>query len=689
VIDEIRKAVISSIEKLGYYYQHDEKEEEDDKAKDVKGSQEFDISEPARKEYGDLACNVAFQISKKLKKRPFEIANEVVEKQLRPYISEKKNKHKEDSSFILSAEAHPTGYINFRINFEKLATSTLNAVLDNPNFGFLDIGKNKHALIEHTSVNPNKALHIGHLRNMVIGDTLYRIMKATNYKTFVLNYIDDSGLQVADIVVGFKFAGFAVDPSERSNRSTIGNDSNKHAEENNKNSDVGNKINFEKFDHYSDEVYVKVNELYQTDKALQEKRQVVLKEIEKGTSEIAHFSSKITMRVLKDQLKTAWRMKSHYDLLNFESQIIHSKLWSRCFELLKQNGIAHFETTGKNKGCWVIKVQGEEDKVITRSDGTTTYIAKDIPYASWKLGLVEDPFYYYKFAVQWDDSPLWATTLDAQRGPDNNNKNHLNPRFSPADIAITITDVRQDRLQRIISKVLLQMQSDAREYHHLGYESVSLSSETAKLLGLDIGDKKFLHMSGRKGINIDADYVLEELRTKAHQEVKKRNPDLSIPLQQEIAEEIAVSALRYSLIKQDLGKMITFDIAESLNLEGDTGPYLQYAYARSQHILQKSDQDYSQRTFESLSFPEEHDLITEISKFDIVVEESARNFNPKLIAKYAYTLATEFNLFYEKVHVLREKDLQVMHARLVLVHAFGLILRKAMGLLAITPLEKM
>jgi arginyl-tRNA synthetase len=660
IINEIRQELISSLEKLGYH-DHDQEQQ-----------QKFDITEPARNEYGDLACNVAFQLSKTAKKRPIEIANEIVEKHLKPYISEKEKKER-NSSFILSAETHPSGYINFRINFAKLATSTLHPVIDDPNFGFLDLGDNKHVLIEHTSVNPNKALHIGHVRNMVIGDTLYRIMKATNHNTSVLNYIDDSGLQVADIIVGFKFAGFplpqpAISGASSSSGITTNNNNSK----------------FAKFDHYCDEVYVKVNELYQTDKSLEEKRQLVLSEIEKGTSEIAKFSSEITMRVLLDQLKTSWRMKARYDLLNFESHIIHSKLWIRSFELLKERGICQLETSGKNNGCWVLKMEGEDDKVITRSNGTTTYIAKDIPYAAWKLGIVADPFYYYKFADQWDISSLWATTLDVERATNNH------PQFSPADIAITITDVRQDRLQRLISKVLSQLyNTNAKEYHHLGYESVSLSSDTAKMLGLDLGDKKFVHMSGRKGINIDADYVLERLHDKAYQEVKKRNPNLSQKLLDEIAEEIAVSALRYNLIKQDLAKMITFDISESLNLEGDTGPYLQYAYARSQHILQKSNQNYSERKFETLSSEQEHTLIKEIAKFDIILQEAVKNLNPKLIAKYAYGLATEFNLFYEKLPVLREKDSQTMHARLVLVKAFGVTLRKALNLLGVTPLDKM
>jgi arginyl-tRNA synthetase len=666
VIDEIRKALASGLERLGY-------------SDPVQEVQNIDISEPARKEYGDLACNIAFPLSKKYKKRPFDIANEIVEKHLKPYISEKRKNNK-SSSFMLSAETHPSGYINFRLDFTKLAETILDPILDDPGFGLSNFGHGKRVLIEHTSVNPNKALHIGHVRNMVIGDCLYRIMRATNHDVAVLNYIDDSGLQVADIIVGFKFAGFPLDPV--ASHSNIGS-SNQSQDYNDKN-EIRDITKFSKFDHYCDEVYVKVNELYQTDKSLEEKRKLVLGEIENGTSDIAKFSSEITMRVLKDQLKTSWRMKTHYDLLNFESQIIHSKLWTKSFELLKEKGISQLETSGKNNGCWIIKIEGEDDKVIVRSNGTATYIAKDIPYAAWKLGLVHDPFFYYIFARQWDDTSLLATTLTIS----NNSRTELR-EFGSADVAITITDVRQDRLQRIISKVLDRLHTDGKEYYHLGYESVSLSSETAKVLGLDVGDKKFVHMSGRKGINVDADYVLDRLHSKAHEEVRKRNPDLSTDSSEGIAEEIAVSALRYILIKQDLGKMITFDISESLNLEGDTGPYLQYAYARSLHILQKSDRNYSQRKYDLLTSESEHKLIKELAKFDMVLEQAVKNLDPRLIAKYAYTLATEFNLFYEKVPVLREKDPKIMHSRLVLVSAFGFMLKKALNLLGVTPLDKM
>lgn len=605
---------------------------------------DFDLSEPPQKEFGDLSCNAGFLLAKHAKKAPQKIAAELADT-IRPRLG---------GTYVLSSEP-AGGHINFKADYSRLSPATLEQVLKSTDsYGYPDSGQGRHIVIEHTSVNPNKALHVGHMRNVILGDTLYRIMKATNHRTTVLNYVDDSGLQVADIVVGFKFASFAVEPP-----------------------------NGKKFDHYcGDEVYVKINEMYEKDPPLAEKRKLVLKEIEEGESEIAQFAADITRRVLNDQLKTCWRMKARYDLLNFESHIVVSKLWSKAFELLKKNGIAYFEEEGKNKGCWVIEAKEEEDKVLVRSDGTATYIAKDIPYAAWKLGLVEDPFSYIEFIGQWDSSTLYATALDGKASGE---------KFNGGDRVITIIDSRQARLQRIISQVLSKIGAGNKEYFHLGYEAVTLSSETAKAFGIDIGDRQFMHMSGRKGIYVNADYVLDTLHAKAYEEVRTRNPDFAEEKLHTIAEEIAISAIRYNMIKQDLDKIITFDVKESLSLEGDTGPYLQYAYARSQRILEKSGQSISGYSFafDRLTQESEIALIKEIAKLDLIVEDAAKSLSPKSLARYSYNLATAFNVFYEKVPVLKEADADIRAARLALVKAFGIALKNALGTLGITALDRM
>lgn len=620
----------------------------------------FDVSEPPRKEFGDLTCNVAFLLSKQLKMPPPKIAQELIEKGIRPYLAEKQ----EQFPFIKSVEPHPAGYINFRFDYAVVAKDTLGYALENPDrYGYIDAGVPRRIVIEHTSVNPNKALHVGHMRNVILGDTLYRIMKAANHEVQVLNYVDDSGLQVADIVIGFLFAGFAREPPDG-----------------------------RKFDQYcGDEVYVKVNQLYEQDSALAEKRKLVLREIEEGgESEIAKFAAEITKRVLDEQLKTCWRMKVRYDILNFESQIVHSHMWGKAFELMKKEGLARFEDEGKNKGCWVIEAQGEEDKVIVRSDGTATYVAKDIPYAAWKLGLVPDPFSYEKYAGQWDGTELYATSLAPSEG------GKMDGFFQGGERVITIIDSRQARLQRIISQVLGKM-ADAtdgnskHEYQHLGYEAVTLSAGTAKALGIDIGERQFMHMSGRKGIYVGADYVLDHLRDKAQEEVKARNPEFSDEQAGQIAEEVAISAIRYNMIKQDLDKIITFDITESMSLEGDTGPYLQYAYARSQRILEKAGATVAGPVVDYALLKEdaEVELVKEISKMDLVVEDAAKSLSPKALARYAYSLATTFNSFYEKVPVLKAQDAETLAARLALVRALGIALKNALSILGITALNKM
>ena len=614
----------------------------------------FDVSEPPQQAFGDLSCNVAFLLSKHLKKPPSKIATELTEA-IRTRLQ---------GSYILSVDS-VGGHINLKANYARLSPATISYVLSNPkNYGYPNIGQGRHIVIEHTSVNPNKALHVGHMRNVIIGDTLYRIMRATNHRTTILNYVDDSGVQIADIIVGFKFAGFPIAPPKKN----------------------------QKFDQYcGDEVYVKINELYERDPQVAEKRKLVLKEIEEGKSEIAYFAMDVTLRVLREQLKTCWRMKVRYDLLNFETHIVSSKLWSKTFELLKSNSIAKYEAEGKNKGCWVIgdEEEEEEDKVLVRSDGTATYIAKDIPYAAWKLGLVEDPFYYSEYTLQWDGSWLYSTDLVAGI-----NKSFPDNTFNGGERVITIIDSRQSRLQRIISHVLSKIGVGGHyKYIHLSYEAVTLSADTAKEFGIDIGDRQFMHMSGRKGIYINADYVLDALHAKAYEEVRNRNPDFSDQQLNKIAEEISISAIRYNMIKQDFDKIITFDIKESLSLEGDTGPYLQYAYARSQRILEKSEEGIiagrTNSAFDRLTHESEIALIKEIAKLDLVVESATQSLSPKSLARYAYGLAMTFNLFYEKVPVLREQDNEVRMARLGLVKAFGITLKNTLEVLGITALDRM
>jgi len=598
--------------------------------------------EPAKPGFGDVSSNISFLLAKQLKKSPKEIAEMLSDK-----YSDCTN------TLVLKSEAHPSGYLNFYANWDKLSQLILSeSYLDT--CGDVDIGNDSTIVVEHTSVNPNKALHIGHIRNIIIGDTVSRILQKAKYKVNVLNYIDDSGLQVADIIVGFKHFGYDQESP-----------------------------NGKKFDHYcGDDVYVKTTEKYDADPSLEEIRKNVLKELEDGNSETAKFADKITRRVLAGQLETCWNLGVTYDCLNFESQIIRSGLWTKIFEKLKEMNLVEFENDGKNAGCWVIRGDDkEEDKVIVRSNGTATYIAKDIPYAAWKLGLLEDPFNYEKYTTEQPDSRvLWQTTL--------NPSNRISKDFTGEKV-VTVIDSRQDRLQKIITTLMGKFKSTPDAYNHLGYESVTLSPETAKTLGLDT-DGKQAQMSGRKGLYVNADSVYELLKKKTKDETKKRHPEMDDSEINSIAHSVSVGTLRYEMIKQDLDKIITFDLTKSLSLEGDTAPYIQYTHARASRILEKSDRAPTiDVDFSLLKEKSELDLIKNIGLFNLQVRDATNNLSPKVIARYCHDLAVVFNSFYEKSKVLDLGDVDLENSRLCLVNSFKIILEKALDLLGIKAPDRM
>lgn len=617
LLDEIRKNLLSVLEKEGI------------------ADLAFSL-EPAKEGFGDVSCNVAFLAAKQLKKRPNEIA-QLISNQYEKFVG----------GLVSKVESHPSGYVNFYADNGKLAKIVIVESQKN-DYGKINVGNGAKITVEHTSVNPNKALHIGHVRNVVVGDSIVRILQKANYTVQTLNYVDDSGLQVADILLGFKVLGFSQEPP------------------------VG-----QKFDHYcGDEVYVKTTEKYTTNPELQEKRNAMLKEIEDGNSETAKFASEITARVLAEQLKTCWRLGVSYDCLNFESEIVRSHLWPQIFEKLKQMNLIKFESDGKNKDCWVIMAKGEEDKVLVRSNGTATYIAKDIPYAAWKLGLVDDPFYYKEYSAQPNNKTLYQTTLLQNSSPKKN--------YS-SDKVITVIDSRQARLQNIITDLMGKFGQGKKEYIHLSYESVTLSSDTANSLGLETGGKS-AQMSGRKGLYVNADKILDTLEQKTSDETKKRNPELSNDTIQQIAKNVGIATLRYEMIKQDLDKIITFDTAKSLSLEGDTAPYIQYAYARAGRIIEKSNITPSfDANYDLLQDQYEASLVKAIGKLDLAVQDAANNLSPKVIAKYCYSLAVSFNAFYEHVRVL-DATPDLLNARICLVQSFQKCLQNALALIGIgTP----
>lgn len=599
----------------------------------------FDVSEPTVAGMGDIACNVAFSATRIFRKSPSEIAEELVRKIRASKLFER-------------VEAHPKGYINFFLNYPVYATKLLERVL-NGEFGRLDVGQGKKVVLEHTSVNPNKALHIGHARNVVVGDSLARMLRRAGYELSVLNYIDDTGAQVADVIVGFLYLGMSPEKGV-------------------------------KFDQYcGDEVYVKVNEAYERDPSLLERRREVLKQLEEGEGPIAEFAEKIIKRIVEEQLKTCWRLGAEYDLLNWESHILKTGYWNEVFEELKRKGFIELAEDGKYAGCWVIKGEEGEEKVLVRSDGTAVYAAKDIPYAAWKLGLLEDRFGYDIFTGQPSGRKLWTTV------PRGGRKEH--PAFNGGDIAITIIDARQSRVQRFVAMAVHALGGEGKKYVHLGYEVVALSKDTVKELGMSVKeDREFYHMSGRKGLYVNVDDVLDELERRAKGESRARNPEEDEAWVADVGRKVAVGALRYALLKQDLEKIIVFDLKEALRLEGDTGPYLQYSLARAYRILEKAGRFTPRPELgKYLASDEERALILLMSKYEKALLEAVTNFSPKRLANYARELAVAFNQFYERRPVLQEKDEEIRLGRLTLVEAYTRLYSDVLELLGVPPLRRL
>lgn len=637
----------------------------------------FEITEPQVKDFGDFSTNICFLLAKKLKKSPNEIADHIVNTILpTSRILINKNGLIEAVSFL-----NP-GFINFKINNKVFVNEFFKEGTNNPKFDTKNkyiSNSNELILIEHTSVNPNKALHVGHLRNAIIGDCLYRILRTAGKDVRVINYIDDSGVQVADIIVGFKHVGF----------STRINDQELPREKT-------------KFDHYcGNEIYVKTNELYKSKPDLEIKRKTILKELEDPESETSHFTKTIVDRVLKDQLKTCWNLRCRYDLLCFESQIVQSNLWNDIFSILRDKGIIYYEKVGKNSGCWVYMSTKEGEKVLVRSDLTLTYFAKDIPFAIWKLGYLRNPFDYVFYATQWDSSVLYRTKIEKNGSETFESSSDLEKEslidFNRISKVITIIDSRQERLQNLLVEILGKLGMDSSKYKYLGYEPVILSQSSLDSLGISVKDKNSLHMSGRKGIYIEADMALSNLQERSKAETRNRNPELSEEEIEFISKEISISAVRYFFIKFDFGKMITFDIKESLSLEGDTAAYIQYAYARGKRVEDKiieasflKIQNNLENKSEIMDFSStEIDLIKHVCRYDIELKQAANNIDPKVLSKYLFQLATLFNNFYEKSPILKEKNVILATYRALILNNTLEILKRCMSIIGITPLKRM
>ena len=607
---------------------------------------------PPRRELGDLASPAAMQLARALKRNPRAIAEELAAAIRRPDV-------------VKDVKILGAGYLNFFLDRPVLAAQLLEAPLlqEGPRAGKI--------IIEHTNINPNKAAHIGHLRNAVLGDVLGRAMKSLGYPVEIQNYIDDTGVQLADVVVGFMdLRGMSLEEV------TAIPDT---------------------FDFYCWDLYREVGRWFEEDKERQKLRRETLHELEIGQGTRAEMGRFVARRIVGRHLATMRRLDISYDLLTRESDILGLNFFSKAFEQLKESGAVHLEKEGKNKGCWVMPLsQAEEfagledpDKVIVRSDGTVTYVGKDIAYQLWKFGLLGLDF-GYRF---WQEEGIWETTGQGVEG---------HPLFGRAQRVINVIDARQSYLQKIVRAGLqaLGHPSEAERSIHFAYEMVSLSPGTARLLGY-VGEgeeDKTLEMSGRKGIGVKADDLMDQLFTKSREEISKRNRDLTDTELDALALQIATAALRFFMVKATTNRIIAFDFDEALSFEGETGPYLQYSLVRAKNIRRRlreeglpddvSPEDVSRLPAEV--FEEDlWDLFLQVAETGELVEKGAESLELSLIARHALGLAQRFNGLYHKHPILQEKDESVRAARLATVQVFRRGLETLGELLGIPIPEKM
>ena len=582
------------------------------------------LEEPKQSSFGELSITAPFHLARQLKRAPVSIAREIVA-EIGPIDG------------VAALEIVGNGYINVRLDRGAYGYAVLNTA---NKAGEPVPGK---IIVEHTNINPNKAAHIGHLRNAVLGDTFIRMLAARGRTVEVQNYIDNTGVQVADVVAGFHFLRkMSYD-------------------------DVVELMRTTRFDYYCWDLYAEVS----SHPNLKEWRQETLHAIERREGELVHLASKVSEVIVGCHLNTMARLGVGYDLLPRESDVVWLKFWETAFEQLKERKAIYFETEGKNKGCWVMpasafKEQTGEDtddsKVIVRSNNTVTYVGKDIAYQLWKFGLLPGKDFYYR---PWPGKSVYITTAEPQPPVDR--------EFGHGDSVYNVIDSRQSYLQDVVVAGLRALGYNEQADHsiHFSYEMVALTPGTCIELGIELSeeDKKrpYVEVSGRKGLGVKADDLIDKLIEKALEEVDSRHPEAPAAERKQVATQIAIGALRYFMLKFTRNSVIAFDLQEALSFEGDTGPYVQYTAVRAGNILRK----LAERGEALPDFPRELDqsalarqlasedfwqLLLMASKSDSGVERAIASGEPAHVAKYAFQLAQAFNSFYHDYQVLSEEN---------------------------------
>jgi arginyl-tRNA synthetase len=644
----------------------------------------FAIEQPPELNFGEYALPVAFELARKLRKAPKVIATEIAAA-LVPLEG------------FASFEVAGAGYINARLDRATAAKLIASDVVKKPE-------TKERVLVEHTSINPNKAAHIGHLRNAILGDTFVNLLRATGHSVAVQNYIDNTGVQVADVVVGFlQLEGKTVAEVETEIKTREG-------------LSAGLTDKKEAFDYRCWDLYARVSQWYSEgtleEQAAKKKiRLDTLHLIEAGGNTTAEIAELISTAVLRRHLETMFRLGIEYDFLPRESEILHLKFWESAFEKLKATGVLYHESEGKNKGCWVMRRPGtdlaeiegtdEDAKVIVRSNGTVTYVGKDIAYHMWKFGLLGRDFGYKPFHKYPDPAPNGASPghvcwISCEHGVAEH------PHFGGVEAIYNVIDARQSDPQSNVIQALRGMghEAEADRYTHFSYEMVALTPRYAEELGYTVSDedkkKSYIEVSGRKGFGVKADDLMNLMIAASRGEILKRHTDWSEAEVQKTAEQIAYGALRYFMLRYTRNSVIAFDQKDALAIEGETGPYVQYALVRAKNIFRKAGvtpeavlAEFAKTADSAKILTSEADediwtLLVRASKRSFVLEQCLSSSEPAFLAKHAFQLAQEFNNFYHKHHILTAED---QTKRKLLLAIAAIALRELIATLALLGID--
>jgi arginyl-tRNA synthetase len=590
------------------------------------------VEQPKQSDFGELAVPAAFQLAKQLKQAPRKIAAELVA-EIGPIPG------------VSALEVAGSGYINIRVDRTGYAQGLLTPAAE------ATATASGKIIVEHTNINPNKAAHIGHLRNATLGDTFVRMMRARGQRVEVQNYIDNTGVQVADVVVGFHYLEHKTPAEVRQ----LTQDSSV------------------RFDYLCWDLYARTSAYYTEAPESRAWRSETLHAIEAASGPQAELAHIVADAIVERHLATMLRLGVEYDVLPRESEILHLQFWASAFELLKQRQAIYLETEGKNAGCWVMPAAAfagdsgaEDSKVIVRSDGTVTYVGKDIAYQLWKFGLLGKDFHYRPFMRYADGRELWVSTDSPDAGG-------AAPSFGRGTRVYNVIDVRQSYLQDVVVAGLkaLGYAEQAAQSVHFSYEMVALSPRCCAELGITLSEedrqRPYIEVSGRKGLGVKADDLIDTLIAKALDEVAARHAEATPAEQCAIATQIAIGALRYFLLKYTRNSVIAFDFQEALSFEGETGPYVQYAAVRARNILRKLEEkgerlpDFAAELTPAalgrqLASEDFWQVLLAASKADAAVERAVVAGEPAHVAKYAFQLAQTFNNFYHLYPIIHEEN---------------------------------